>query len=155
MWNALLNAIESCVNRLSDSDWAWWPLVSWRPPQNVLMGVRFCVQYGAFCAAMCYLIIFSMLLLVLTWLQYSQYAEYYQRLNITFAMLLIYHGSRLFMHLGLWLFAGVLVYSLLVGSIFVSFWNRRAVRLIRSGGINPMIAPADNVCPPPPSSQAV
>ena len=35
-----MRAIENFFNLLSDTDWTWWPVLSWRPPKNEYMSVK-------------------------------------------------------------------------------------------------------------------
>lgn len=100
----MINRLEQALNRVSDQDWSWWPLLALRPAsyEPVTPGIlfRLLVCFGALSGAVIVLLLLA-------------YQVPVTPLRVVFSLLF-----------------GGFGYLLIYGGSFVWAWNRRAARLL-------------------------
>lgn len=102
----MFNRIENMLNRTSDQDWSWWPMLALRPPHHVRMSRMLLCRMALFFGLLSGGVIVVLLL---------AYQVPITPLRILSSFVL-----------------GILGYTLIYGCSFCWAWNRRAKRLSAS-----------------------
>ncbi len=144
----MISAVERFLNWLNDSDWFWGPLLHLRPPQTVRMTLRFWLNMVGI-VVLFTIPIGAILGSLLAYYDYTTAKHHHPKIpSVVVAESWMTAASEQTV-----LFDGSLVIAVCILDCFCQHWawNRRADRLNRESLLQPSVAAAPGVWPPPPT----
>lgn len=116
-----MNWLEDFFNKQTDMDWGWGPFVRYRPAQTECMSISSYLFYFMIIVAG---VILSVLLISMYWLLHTP--AHVQPSLLLFVYLCLWTTQTYLLSV-----AVAVVVSIGVSYIYITAWNRRALRLTR------------------------